>query len=347
MKLGIIARAEDRGLGIQTWEACRHLAPERVLVIDVENPDGFPLHLDRYPGATVARLQTNGVDWWLPEALVRDWLAGLDVVFSCETLYDWRLATWAEEAGVATVVQLNPEFFVHGRGGLPEPTAWWNPSTWRMAELPPRTRHVPVPVALDRFPGGAWPTQASEHGGPLRVLHVGGRPALGDRNGTELLSKAMRRAQGVELTISSQRPTRHGARAVGEVADYWRLYDGFDVLAMPRRYGGLCLPVQEAMAAGLAVVMPSCSPNAEMWPICPVRWQYRGQLPVPAGMVPLAETDARDLAVVLSRLAREREELEAWQGLARSWAQAHSWEALRPLYEEELARAIESRTLPA
>lgn len=345
MKLGVIARAEDRGLGIQSWEAVRHLAPERVLVIDVQNPEGFAMHLDRYPGATVARLQPQGMNGALAEGLVRDWLAGLDVVFSCETLYDWRLAEWARDAGCATVVQLNPEFFQHDRNGLPSPTAWWNPTTWRLDQLPAGTRHVPVPVALDRFCNIGRRTSTADVA--LRALHVVGRPALSDRNGTELLSKAMRRTQGVELTVASQRPTKHGAVVLGEVADYWRLYDDQDVLVMPRRYGGLCLPAQEAMAAGLAVVMPGCPPNPEMWPIVPVRWQYRGQLQVPAGMIPLAETDARDLAVVLGRLAREPGELNVWRAKADQWAREHSWEALLPLYVEELGRAADSRTLSA
>jgi glycosyltransferase involved in cell wall biosynthesis len=337
MKLGVIARAEDRGLGIQTWEAVRHLQPDRVLVVDVENPEGFPLHLDRYPGATVARLQTNGRDWWFGETLIREWLDGLDVVFSCETVYDWRLIEWARDQHVSTVVQLNPEFFLHRHVPLPEPTAWWNPSTWRMDQLPASVRHVPVPVALDRFAEDDGKLRRGD--GALRLLHVVGRPAMADRNGTELLAKAMRRIGGVELTVTSQRATVHAQRVVGEVADYWRLYDDQDVLVMPRRYGGLCLPVQEAMAAGLAVVMPACPPNPEMWPIVPVRWQYRGQIEVPAGSIPLAETDARDLAAVLGRLRSDELALYEAQSAARAWAAAHSWEALLPLYRVELERA--------
>ena len=36
---------------------------------------------------------------------------------------------------------------------------------------------------------------------------------------------------------------------IGGVANYWDAYDGYDALVLPRRYGGLCLPVQEGMAA--------------------------------------------------------------------------------------------------
>lgn len=370
MKLGIIARAEDRGLGIQSWEACRHLSPERVLVVDVQNGEGFDLHLDRYPGATVARLDPHGMNGGLNEHLVREWLAGLDVVLSMETLYDWRLADWARDAGCVTVVQLNPEFFQHGHVDLPAPDVWWNPSTWRMDLLPSSVRHVPVPVALDRFCAGrghdpelaatcpcqdgdschwrgddGWPIP--RHEGPLRALHVVGRPALRDRNGTELLAQAMRaiRPGKVELTVSTQgeHSAIRGATTRGAVENYWDLYDGFDVLVMPRRFGGLCLPVQEAMAAGLAVVMPDCPPNGEMWPVVPVRWRYRGEVPVPAGPMQLVLTDPLELAAVLSRLADDPVELAYARGQAAGWAETHSWAALLPLYEAELARAADSQ----
>jgi hypothetical protein len=87
------------------------------------------------------------------------------------------------------------------------------------------------------------------------------------------------------------------------------------------------------------VVMPSCSPNMD-WPIVPVRWQFRGQLAVPCGQVPMAETDARDLAVVLAQLAGDRGYLNESKARAFEWAEQHSWEALLPLYREELSRAV-------
>lgn len=331
MKVGLIARAENRGLGIQTWEAHRALAPAKTLVVDVANPEGYAMHLDRFPDAEVVELRQQR---WLPEALCREWLDGLDVVLSCETFYDWRFVEWAHEQGVATVCQVNPEFFVDDH---PHPTVWWNPTTWRLDSLPEGTRVVPVPVALDRYPESG----NRKVDGALRVLHVVGRPAYGDRNGTELLSKAARRlSPDVEVVVTSQRSTSHAAAIVREVDHYWSLYDGFDVLVMPRRYGGLCLPVQEAMAAGLAVVMPSCSPNLD-WPIVPVAWRYRGALPVPAGQVQMAETDAVDLARVLNHLAEDRDYLNDSRDRACKWAVEHSWEALLPLYLDELSRAVD------
>jgi hypothetical protein len=35
-----------------------------------------------------------------------------------------------------------------------------------------------------------------------------------------------------------------------ERTDYWAVYDDVSLLLLPRRYGGLCLPMQEAAACG-------------------------------------------------------------------------------------------------
>lgn len=345
MKVGVIARAEDRGLGIQTWEAVRHLHPDRVLVVDVSNPDGFPMHLDRYPEATVARLQAGR---WLAESLVREWLDGLDVVFSVETLYDWRLADWARDAGVATVVQMNPEFFQHDLPGWveQEPTVWWNPTTWRALAHRAEVRHVPVPVALDRFGSleSREPIRESrqlvDEPRRLRALHIIGRAALGDRNGTEIVHSAKAATTHVDWTLRAQRAQDRAPGADGAVPNYWDLYRDQDVLVMPRRYGGLCLPTQEAMAAGMAVVMPACPPNTD-WPIVPAVWQFQGTIVVPCGEIPMVATDAPSLAGILDRMAVDPQLLDDYRLRSRDWATRHSWQALLPMYESELGYAVD------
>ena len=44
------------------------------------------------------------------------------------------------------------------------------------------------------------------------------------------------------------------------------LYAGFDALLMPRRYGGLCLPMNEALFSGLPVFMTNVEPNNTILP---------------------------------------------------------------------------------
>jgi glycosyltransferase involved in cell wall biosynthesis len=341
VKIGLVARAEDRGLGIQSWEFARAMQPERVLLVDMgELARGFPSHHDRYPGSTVVHYHAGQ----LPEGQVREWLEGLDVVFSAETFYDWRLCRWADEAGVATVCQLNPEF-LRPVAELPSrPTRWWAPTSWRLDALPGGTEVIPVPVADDRFS-----FRVPERAGNLRVIHVVGHRAAADRNGTAIVLQAVNRVRGpLELVLSTQDariPQGRNHRGVtitsrvGGLRDYWRLYEGFDVLVLPRRYGGLCLPVQEAMASGLAVVMSDTEPQRSTWPARTVRTHLTSAIQTPAGRLPLANVDPRSLARDLDHLANNPADLLEAQQRSVEWAHRHRWSVLRPLYERRLADA--------
>lgn len=343
MRLGLIARAEDRGLGNLTWEFHRHLHPDRTLVVDMgQLARGFQPHLGRYPDATVVHF--DGAQ--LPEDEVRSWLDGLDVVYSAETFYDWHVLTWAREAGVATVLHVMPEFYRHVAEDLPHPTATWAPTPWRLDLLPDDTTLVPVPVATDRFPKTLPPI-----GRPLRVLHVAGHRAAGDRNGTLQLAQALRRVtRPMRVRFLTQDPRLPAMRVSRDVQlevecggrrDYWELYDDADVLALPRRYGGLSLPAQEAMAAGLAVVMPDVSPN-DWWPTIRVPATSRGALNTPGGPVPLYAANPTLLARTLDALAAEPENVVAVARQAgQVWVEANSWDALAPRYIAELERAAD------
>lgn len=336
MRVGLIARAENRGLGTMTWEWYRHVRPDRTLVVDMgELARGFAMHLDRYPDATVVPF--DGAQ--LPEAIVREWLDGLDVVYSAETFYDWHVCEWAEQAGVATVCHLMPEFFRHHNFDGPRPTAWWAPTSWRADVLPDGTRYVPVPVVVR-----AKAPELEDR--PTRWLHVAGHRAAMDRNGTTTVLQAVRLLRRpTSVTVSCQdgrlpmsRPSPYVTLDVRLDApdDYWRLYDGFDLLVMPRRYGGLCLPVQEAMGSGLGVVMSDVPPNRD-WPIVSVPARLGGRLQTPAGLLRLYDTPAPKLAAVMDQLADPAARHEA-QTAAAAWAADHSWDTLRPTIMRELAR---------
>lgn len=343
VRVGLIARGEDRGLGIQTWEFARAMAPERTLLVDMgEYARGFGIHHDRYPDALVVRFDRGT----LPEGQIREWLAGLDVVFTAETFYDWRICRWADEAGAATVCQLNPEFLRPLGEYAAVPTRWWAPTSWQLAELPAGTRVVPVPVADDRFPFAA---PERDPDAPLRVLHSVGHRAHSDRNGTGVLLSSLNNMRApMRLTLAGQdsrmpttrtRPNIALEVRTGGVADYWRLYEDQDALVIPRRYGGLCLPVQEAMAAGLAVVMTDAEPQASTWPVTTVRSRLGPVIRLPGGRLRPANAEPRHLAAALETFARDPEALAAAQARSLEWAEAHRWSVMRPLYEAELADA--------
>jgi len=256
VRLGLIARADNRGLGQQTWEYHRHLKPAKTMVVDCPSAQPLPLRLERYPDATVVR--------GLPTRQnLREFLRDIDVVLTAECAYNDELYPMADQAGVKTVLALNYEFM----DTRVKPTLWLAPSLWHYGDIPAPKRFLPVPVDTDRF------TPQPAHDGPRRFLHIVGRPAVHDRNGTQDLFQALRHVTAdIELTVKCQQPgyvtrlAQHIPPNVklrideGDVPNYWDNYSG-DVLIMPRRFGGLCLPVNEALAAGMPVIMPNISPN--------------------------------------------------------------------------------------
>lgn len=332
MRVGVITTATDRGLGTQTWEAARHLDAE-VLIVDQRDPR-FPAHIDRHPGAPVVRT-AGGLHH--PDT-VRGWLATVDAVYSAETLFDKRLPVWADAAGVTTVLHANPEFWTNTE----RPHRLWSATPWRKDAMPDHTEIVPFPVATDRF------TPATPHDGPCRWLHVAGKRALADRNGTDTVVAALpllKEECEVRLVVQHgdlpdlpDLPPHVTVTVVPSPADYWRLYDDSDALVLPRRYGGLCLPAQEAMAAGLAVLMTEVGPN-EVWPGPRVKVGYLGKERMPAGRVPVYGSTPAHLAREMDKLA-DPGLRHGWQRLSREWATAHSWDVMAPRWLDLMATEV-------
>lgn len=338
MRWGLVARSENRGLGIMAWEIQRNLTPDATLMIDMGVLGrGFPMHPDRFPGATVAPF----VDGTLPEDVCRDWLAGLDVVLTLETAYDERFYGWAADAGCRTVCWSMPEFF---RVGSAQPDAIWNPTAWRHETLPTGSRVVPVPVATDHYQ-----VPDVRNPGPIRVLHNMGHRAAMDRNGTSTFLaslRLMRAGRSVEVTVSGQDgrlPTARGGRnvtvtnRVNGSDHYWDVPAGMDVIVLPRRYGGLCLPVQEAMAAGVVPVMPDCEPNTD-WPVDTIRCRQDGVIDTPGGAVPLNLCDPGDVARAVDALVNDPDLLASRRGGVLAWAEWNSWQARSDQIMDELDR---------
>jgi glycosyltransferase involved in cell wall biosynthesis len=341
VKIGLFgARADERGLGRLTSEFFAHMAPERTLVVDMAaHARGFTQHLDRYPGATVVRFNGGRFDTGVMERF----FAGLDVAVMYETAYDHRAYTIARAAGCRTVLMAMPEFHRHlTERRLPAPDAVWVPTPWLLERFPAGTPVVPVPVERCEPAGGS-----RGDGEPLRILHVAGHRTTGDRNGTLILLAALAQVrEPVSVRIVSQEPhlprpprTAPGVEvdmALHGVDDHRRLYDGADVLVMPRRYGGLCLPVQEALGAGLGVVMTDCEPN-RIWPIASVPSRRGAVVRAPGGIVPTWDVDPADLARVIDRLASDPGEVATLRARSREWADRHTWDRLEARYRSELA----------
>lgn len=329
-QVGLIARCDDRGLGTMTEDFYHALYPERTLVILNEHDSIFPQHPERFPDGMPMGWGPKG----LHEGKVRAWLRGLDVVYTAETTYAPNLLKWARDEGVRVFLHAMPELY---HRSLPHCQAdeVWNPTEWLHPTLPAGSRVVPVPVSTPPF-------RNLSSTGPLRVLHVAGRIALGDRNGTSIFLNSLRfTTERMVVRVELQ----HGTLPRFDVPDNvqltvnrgrtnrWMLYDDADVLVMPRRYGGLCLPVQEAMACGVAVMMTDCEPNTRTWPVIPISGETTvGTVNTPAGRIATHSPSPRGVARLLDLLATNPDEVATWQARALTWARRNDWETLAPMY---------------
>ena len=349
-RIGLIARADDTGLGNQSWEFHRHVKPDKTLIVDFTDNSAsgkdLTIHPDRFPGNTkVVTGPPDGV------AMMR-FLDDLDVVFAMETPYNFNLFHLCRARGIKTVLQANWEMmgYHHEADGHPFPDVLALPSTWHLIEAQHRfgdrteVLHLPVPITTDR-------TEASTADTCTRFLHVAGHPAVSDRNGTKDLLDALRYVKStVTVTLTCQRPGWLGAlietgQAPANVTlviesspleNYWDLYDGQDALILPRRYGGLCLPLNEAIGAGIPAIMPDISPNTD-W--LPTEWLISASLKdtiMTKALIDVYRTDPESLALKIDQLAGDEEFYGHTRRQARDLAKTHSWDALLPYYREVL-----------
>jgi glycosyltransferase involved in cell wall biosynthesis len=333
MRLGLIARADNRGLGQQTWAVQRNLHPAKTMVVDCDSAQPLDLHLERFPKAYIVRGLPSAYEY-------QHFVDGLDAVYTAETGYG-DLWTHANKAGVKTVLHANYEFL----DPRDQPSVWAAPSPWHLDRFPAGAQHLPVPIELDRFPVTEKPLRAS------RFLHVVGRPAIHDRNGTLDLLQALQHVTAtITVTVTCQVPgyvgslihdhnihTPDNVTLILDSVDrdfYWTAYQHQDALILPRRFGGLCLPANEAIGAGIPVIMPDIDPN-NTW--LPAEWLTESML---AGDFRAKQhifwyrTDPRVLAAKIDQLALEND------FYVRACAKAHvirqqlSWETLTPRYVE-------------
>lgn len=336
MRIGLIARGDNRGLGQQTWAYFRHLDPVKTMLVDCPSAQPLPLHLDRFPGAAVVH--------GLPAAKDYRWLCtDVDVVLTAETGYG-DLWTEAEKAGTKTVLALNYEFLnVRDR-----PTLWAAPSLWHYENIPNRKCFLPVPIETDRFPIRRWPVYATAK----HFLHVVGRPTWNgrqdlNRNGTRDVIKALRHVTSeiavtfrcqVEGYVEGLLAQHHVPDNVtvtvdaGDHPNYWDAYRDQDCLLIPRRFGGLCLPVNEALGAGIPALMTDIPPNNQWLPktwLSPAR--YTDSF-VAKQRVECYTVDHEAYAASIDRLASSARAFADARIEAQRLAGELSWGSLRDTY---------------
>lgn len=336
MRIGLIARADYTGLGIQTFDFYRHMNPDKVLIVDLHHLNGQQNDLGRYPGASILRYTPYpNTTQSHPDAVsaINSFLDDLDIVFTCETPYDYHLFREARARGVKTVLQYNFELMDHVlEPDLPRPDLFMAPSMWRFHDVPLANKvFCPVPVDRQRF-APVIRTQADT------FVHVGGTPALEDRNGTDAVLRAWPMIKSdVRLIVYTQMGQYHTSdpRVTirrGTIPDQHEFYSAGDVLLMPRKFGGLCLPLNEALSSAMPVVMTDLEPQNAFLPSACLIPTWHSKQVMTKMMIDVYEPH-------LANLAAKVDELATNPGLVRDLSEHNhqladriSWEALTPVY---------------
>ena len=345
------ARMDNSGLGMQTWEFYNHMKPAKTVVVDISQFEKTPerrlkQYPERYPDAKIITGFPNDLD-------IQMFLKDLDVVFIAESAYNMDFYRAARAAGVKTAVQYNYEFFDWTEGSIwsaNPPDLFIAPSTWHYEDVDKRcadfanrgqnVKHVYLhcPVDTDKI-------EERYIDGAHTFVHIAGRPAANDRNGTYTFLNALQLAQddlrGRVYTQDKDlfQEIRREFPSVDvkfNVPDYTEIYKKGSVLVLPRKYGGNCLPMNEALAAGMPVIMSKLSPQEDF---LPERWLVEAHL-TDVDFAPRFKLDVYecDPAALMLRMRwfkslsdkDMREQSQIASGLAREI----SWKNMKPKYEE-------------
>jgi hypothetical protein len=342
MRLGIIARSDNTGLGNQTRELVKMLNPHRILLIDSRSFNGNTQHPEWYAGQQVIRSKgfPRGTE-------ISAFLREVDVVLSCETFYSTNFANYARNKNAKTILQYNYEFLENvSKVDAPLPDIFLAPSLWNLDKMiqlfgdKTIIKHLPPPTDADLFARVRENNMFKNHN---RLLHIGGKKAARDRNGTETVIEMLKYSkEDYELVIKTQTPLDIKCNDprltidTGNPENKEDLYDGYDAMVLPRRYAGLCLPMNEALISGIPVFMTNLMPNSA---VLPPEWlvkaekidQFRAK-----SIIDVYAGDPKQLAKIVDNYMKMKNRGDIKKEALSIGLENFSAESLKPKYLELL-----------
>lgn len=327
----MICRYDNSGLGNLSWELARHLRPRKVLLVENHRFQKFPERYADFETRIVGRTVTPEDRSWL--------LDGTDVILSCETFYDWSVVPQAKSLGVRTV--LMPMFEMSPANGFQyQPDGLLCPSTLDYRVLSGNKEYLPVPVATDVL--GWKGRQRAE-----TFVHIASHGGMNGRKGTGIVLDAVRLAKSdFRMIIYTWNEVECDDPRVEvrrlNFKNYWQLWREGDVLVYPQDYNGICLPVLEAFASGMAVMTTDIEPFNEWLPreaLIPKRGMRRLRAAGSLMEVDAAIISPEDVAAKIDAMAGT--DISAFSEAGRKHAEENSWDALLPRYNDYFKRICE------
>lgn len=344
IRVGLVARADVTGLGIQTRDFYRHMKPDHVMIVDLSHLSGRPMNQSWYPNAdsvvryvpypeTPVLKNPDRETKYAIDAMVQQ----VDVIFTCETVYDYYLIHAARRKGVKVVLQYNFELLDHVYDGrLPQPDVFMAPSLWRLDDVPfPQKVFVPVPVDREAFAPMTWDSPVVKN-----WIHPGGNPVMEDRNGTLVAMEAFHHTKSdARLTVTTPQsrlsaPNSKVTVKRGLAAEPQDNYVGHDGFLFPRKFGGLCLPLNEAMSFGMPCLMTGVPPQGDFLPREALVSADTSHVVFTKTDINVHQPDAIEIAALVDQLAEDPDLVASLRERTAALGEKISWQNMIPHYED-------------
>jgi glycosyltransferase involved in cell wall biosynthesis len=252
LRIGMVARSDESGLGRLCEEFYNHLPISKTLVLVHPQYQNYP---EKYPNGIIAQRGNPTLDE------IDEFLKDLDVVITFETAYNWSLFSKAREKGVKSILVPMYEFT---QCPCPEePDLYLCPSKieYDIYSKIGNAVYLPIPIDTNKIKFQERKTAKTF------VMNNGHGGALG-RNGLKELLEAISLVKSdVKFLIRSQVyfEAPRDSRVEIQFGDlpFDELYSKGDVFVFPHKFDGLSMPIQEAMAAGLPIISTNFYPHNE------------------------------------------------------------------------------------
>lgn len=346
MKYGLIGWSANIGLGIQSKVYYDMFKPVKTMVIDNSADKGIPQDYERFPDGIIVKGLPTMQDC---DAFLKDF----DLMMVAENAPTYYMYERAKKVGIKTVTMPNFEFFDYIRNpNFPRPDLFLPTTNWRFDDIPFNEKKVlPMPSVT---PYAKKPPRARN------FLHIVGNPAAYDRNGTESLFRCLKFIKSeIKITFKCFDPDyvlrlreqyKESPKNVEIFIDpepaknYEDNYLSQDVLILPRRYGGNCLPATEAIGTGMPLIMTDISPN-NSW--LPKEWLVPAVVTaefLAHNSVDVYDADIKILAQKIDEMTQDKFYIPATEK-AKKIADKLRPEVLKPQYEKIFAELVGEGTI--
>jgi len=256
IRLGLIARCDDGGLGSLSQDFYKYLNPTKVLIIY----GGYENHPERFPNGIICNAGMPNLEQ------IDEFLKDIDIFITFETPYNWSLISEAKKRGIKSIIIPNYEWTTNDPPV--EPDLWLCPSLLDYDIFKAEGRnaeYLPIPIDRTRIPFRLR-TKAETF-----VFNNGHGGSIGRNSAREMIEAIARIKSDVKFIVRSQVPLDNmlndgKTKFVLGNAKKEDLFEEGDVMVFPHKFDGLSLPMQEAMAAGMPIIATDFYPHNEYLP---------------------------------------------------------------------------------